>query len=124
MAEEKKESLVIVATHGCENPELASLPFVLGNAALVLEIDVTIILQGVAVVLATKGCYEHVFAAGLDPLKDLVNTFIEQGGKIWVCTPCINERRITEDMLVEMAEPVTSGRVVEACVKANNTLCY
>jgi len=124
MSEEKKESMIIIATHGCEDPERASLPFVLGNAALVMESEVTVVLQGVGVLLAKQGCYEHVFAGGMDPLKKLVDTYVELGGKIWVCTPCIKEREITEDMLIEVAETVTAGRVVQACIEADATLNY
>lgn len=36
-----------------------------------------------AVLIAKESCYEHVFAAAPDPLKKLVDTFVEQGGKIW-----------------------------------------
>ncbi len=121
---EKKDQMVIIATHGGENPELASLPFVLGNAALAMETQVIVILQSTGVTLAHKGCYEHVFAAGLDPLKKLVDTFAEMGGKIWVCSPCIKERQITEDMLIDIAKPVTAGAVVNACMESGATLSY
>jgi predicted peroxiredoxin len=124
MSEEKKESMVIIATHGCEDPERASMPFVLGTAALVMESEVTVVLNGVGVLLAKKGCYEHVFAGGKDPLKKLVDNFVELGGKIWVCAPCIKEREITEDMLLETAETVTAGRVVRACIEADATLTF
>ena len=53
--------------------------------------------------LAQKGVYEHIFAAGLPPLKDLFETFLEAGGKLLVCTPCVRSGR-SEDMLIEGAE--------------------
>ena len=122
--EEKAEKIVIVATHGGEDPERASLPFVMGNAALALEAEVTVVLQSTAVTLAKKGCYEHVFAAGLPPLKELVDTFVELGGRILVCMPCIEERKITTDMLVEQAETTKAGKVVLALLEADATLSY
>ena len=85
MSDDKPEKLVIFGTHGPEDPERACLPFVIGNAALVMEVQVTIMLQGGAVFLAKEGCYEHVFAAGLPPLKDLIQAFIEQGGTLLIC---------------------------------------
>lgn len=124
MSENGEEKIVIFATHGPEDPERASLPFVMGNAALVLEVKATIILQSTAVVIAKKGCYEHVFAAGLPPLKKLVDDFIEQGGKVLVCTPCINERRITTDMLVGTAEPVAAARALTEVLEATAVLNY
>jgi len=122
--EEKTEKIVIIATHGNEDPERSSLPYVVGNAALAMDVEAVIILQGTAVTLAKEGCYEHVFAAGLPPLKELIEDFIELGGKILVCTPCIKERQITTDMLVKSAKPVASGRVVTEILEADAVLNY
>ena len=123
-AVEKKEKVVIFATHGGEDPERASLPFVMGNAALVMDAEATIVLQGTGVTLAKKGCYEHVFAAGLPPLQDLVRDFVEQGGKILVCVPCIKERQITPEMLVDEAETTAAGKVITEVIEADAVLNY
>ncbi len=122
--EQPTETLVIIATHGPEDPERASLPFVVANAALAMDVEVVVILQGTGVTLAKKGCYEHVFAAGLPPLKELVDSFIEQGGTLLVCSPCLSERKITRDMLVETAQPVKAARVVTEVLEAKATLNY
>jgi len=118
------EKIVIFGTHGPEDPERASLPFVLGNAALVMEVEVVVMLQGTAVILAKAGCYEHVFAAGLPPLKDLVDSFLEQGGTLLICTPCIQERRITKEMLLDQAIPVKAGRAVIEMLGATSVMTY
>ena len=124
MSDEKREKIVIFGTHGPEDPERACLPFVIGNAALVMEVEVTIMLQGSAVYIAKEGCYEHVFAAGLPPLKDLIQAFIEQGGILLICTPCIQERNITPDMLVEIAQPVKAARAVMEILNATQVMTY
>ena len=80
MSDEQAEKIVIIATHGGENPEMASLPFVLANASMAMDVEAVVILQSTAVTLATHGCYEHIFAAGLPSLKELIDTFIELGG--------------------------------------------
>ncbi len=121
---EKTEKIVIFATHGPEDPERASLPFVIGNAALVMDVDVVVFLQGCAVLLAKKGCYEHVFAAGLPPLKDLADSFLEQGGTLLVCTPCIQERQITKEMLLDSAILVKAGRAVIELLEADSVMTY
>jgi predicted peroxiredoxin len=122
--QEHTEKIVIIATHGTEDPERASLPFVMANAALAMDVQAVVILQGTAVFLAKKGCYEHVFAAGLPPLKELVDSFIQMGGVLLICTPCINERKITKEMLVENAVPIKAARVVTEVLEANATLNY
>jgi predicted peroxiredoxin len=89
-----------------------------------MDVSATIVLQGTGVLLAKKGCYEHVFCAGFDPLKKLVDTYLEFGGKIFVCIPCIQERKITPDMLIDKAEPVKAGRVVQEALEATAVLNY
>ena len=121
---DEAEKIVIFATHGPEDPERASLPFVMGNAALVMDAKATVVLQGTGVTLAKKGCYEHVFAAGLPSLKALVHDFLDEGGKIWVCVPCIKERKITPEMLVDEAETTAAGKVIAAVLEADAVLNY
>ena len=121
---EKPEKIVIIATHGADDPERATFPFILANSARLMDVEVTVILQGFGVLLANKGCYEHVFAVGLPSLKEQVDTFIEQGGKLLVCDPCIRERKIEESMLVPTAEPIASARAVEECLEATSVITY
>lgn len=122
--EQQTEKIVIIATHGGEDPERACLPLVIANAALAMDIQAVVILQGAAVTIAKKGCYEHIFAPGLPALKDLVDSFIQQGGALLVCMPCLSERKITIDMLVESAQPVKAARVVTEVLEAKATLNY
>jgi predicted peroxiredoxin len=122
--QEQTEKIVVIATHGAEDPERASLPFVMANAALAMDVQAVVILQGTAVTAAKKGCYEHVFAPGLPPLKELVDSFIQMGGTLLICTPCINERKITKEMLVEKAQPIKAARVVTEVLEAKATLNY
>jgi predicted peroxiredoxin len=124
MEQNKPEKVVIFATHGGEDPERATLPFVIGNAALAMDAKVIMCLQATGVTLAKKGCYEHVFAANLDPLKKLVDSFLEFGGTILVCIPCIEQRKITPDMLIQGAQPVKAARVVQEMLEAKAVLSY
>jgi len=64
MAEESKK-VVVIATHGPENKELATIPFMMANAALTVDMEAVVILQGSGVLLAQNGVYDHVFAPGL-----------------------------------------------------------
>ncbi len=122
--EVKAEKMVIVATHGPEDPERATLPFVVGNGALVMDVKAVVALQGNGVYLAVNGTNEHVFAGGLPPLKDLMDSFVKQGGQLLVCSPCIKERRIGVEALMDGAEPIAAARLVQECLEAKATLCY
>ncbi len=122
--EAKTEKIVIIATHGGEDPERATFPFVAANAALTMDAKVTVILMGTAVTLAQTGVNEHIFATGLPPLKDLMGSFLSQGGQLLVCTPCIQGRKITPEMLLKGATIIAAARLVQECLEAKATLNY
>lgn len=118
------KKLVIVATHAGEDPERATIPFVMANAALATEMDATVILQSSGVWLAVKDYAKHVRAEAFPPLDELLKTFAEMGGKLLVCVPCIKSRNIAEDMLVPGARQIAAGTVVTEATSADGTLVY
>jgi predicted peroxiredoxin len=124
MSEEKTEKIVYITTFAGENPEKASLPFVLANAALALELDAVVALQGTGVYLAKKGYLDNVFAAGLAPLKELVTDFLRDGGRLLVCVPCIRERKIEESDLIEGAQPTAAAQLTLEMISADATVTY
>ncbi|MDD4598890.1 MAG: DsrE family protein [Lentimicrobiaceae bacterium] len=121
---EESEKLVIISTTGPENQEKATLPFVIATAAQTVDTEVVMILQASAVLLAKKGSAENVNAQGLKPLKKLMDTFIELGGRLLLCSPCIHERFIREDELITGSKLVAAGTVVEEVLSARATLTY
>jgi predicted peroxiredoxin len=120
----EKEKIVYIVTHAAEDPERASLPFVLATAAQAMEVEAVVALQGTAVFLAKKGYLEHVFAAGLPALKSLVDTFVSEGGKLRVCVPCIRERKIDEADLIEGASTIAAAALTQEILSASATLVY
>jgi len=120
----ESEKIMYILTHGADDPERATLPFVLANAAQAMEVEAVIVLQAAAVFLATPGCLSHVFAAGLPPLKQLVDNFIEEGGRVLVCTPCIKERRIEESELIPGMIPTAAGALIQEILTAKASLVY
>jgi predicted peroxiredoxin len=124
MTEAAEEKIVVVATHGAEDPERATLPFVVANAALAMDVKAVICLQGNAVTLAVKGGGDAVSAGGFPPLKELMASYFAQGGQLLLCTPCIKSRNITADMVVEGASAVAAGRVVTECLESKAVLNY
>ena len=121
---EATEKIVYIATCAGESPEKASLPFVLANAALAMDVEAVVALQGTGVYLAKKGYLDNVFAAGLPPLKDLVQSFMDAGGKLLVCVPCIRERKIDESDLIEGAKPTAAAVLTNELLTSNAQLVY
>ncbi|MCK5635151.1 MAG: DsrE family protein, partial [Anaerolineales bacterium] len=94
---EKEEKILYTGSCAGEDPEKASMPFVMANAALAMDVKATVVLMGHAVYLAQKGYVDTVLpGGGFPPLKELVANFLELGGQLKVCIPCIRGRDISE----------------------------
>ncbi|BBO76840.1 hypothetical protein DSCW_42570 [Desulfosarcina widdelii] len=122
---EKEEKILYVSTHGDENLDKATVPFVLANAALAMDTQATVVLQTNAVVFAKKGFADTVPASGgFPPMKKLLADFIEQGGTIWVCGPCIKARGISPDDLIEEATIMAGAQLNIAAIEADAVFVY
>jgi predicted peroxiredoxin len=124
LSEKQPEKILLVATHGPEDPERTTFPFVVANAAQVMDVKAVIALQGTAVLLAQREVADHVFACGLPPLKELMDGFFEQGGELLVCAPCLKERQMAGDLLIEGAQIVAAARVVQEALEAKAVFNY
>ena len=122
---EKEEKVMFICTHAGDNPEKAAMPFVMGNAALAMEVKAMVVLQGDGVYLARKGYIENLLKpGGFDDLTKLMADFIELGGELKVCVPCIKARNIQETDLIEGAQTTAAGRLIAESLKANAIFTY
>jgi predicted peroxiredoxin len=78
---EKKEKIVFIATHAGEEPERASYPLMLANAAQSMDVEAVVILQSDGVYLAKKGYADDISVPGFTPLKQLIDNYVANGGK-------------------------------------------
>lgn len=122
---EKEEKILYMCTHASDNPEKAAMPFVMANAALAMDIKVVVALQGPAVYLAMKGYIEKMVPpGGFPPMEKLVRDFLELGGELRVCVPCMKTRNIGDDELVENAKTVAAGELVVIALESDAVFTY
>ena len=121
---EKAKKIVYVLTTGPENPEKATLPFILATAAQSVDVEAVICLQGPAVYFALKGFAQSVQAMALPKFMDLMDIFVENGGRIRVCVPCMQARNITAADLADGASTIAAVEVNEHCLSADAVLTY
>jgi uncharacterized protein involved in oxidation of intracellular sulfur len=101
----EEEELLVVNTYGPENSEKCLMPFIVANAALLMDIKTTVFMMAGSVQLAVRGAAEKVpRLEGMPVLAELMNNFFAQGGEMKLCGPCCNHREITPDDLREGAE--------------------
>ena len=111
-------------THGKEDAERATLPFVIGNVAATADQEAVVLLTVDGVWLATKGYADGIQKEGFQPLRDVMKSFVENGGGIWACGACTKPRGITEQQLIEGAKIVTAANVVEYLAGGASTLSF
>jgi predicted peroxiredoxin len=80
--------LLINCTHGKEDPERATLPFVVGNVAASADQEAVVLLTIEGVRNATKGYADTICKEGFQPLKEVMQSFVANGGQIWACGAC------------------------------------
>jgi predicted peroxiredoxin len=118
------DKLIFVVTCAEEKPDKATIPFALGNSALAMDAEATVILQSTGVFLGKKDYARHIHAPGFPPLEQLMQLFKEEGGKIYACEPCIRARNISASDLLEGIEIVAGPTLVDAYLEAKNVVLY
>ncbi len=117
-------TLLINATHGPEDPERATLPFVVGNVAATADQDAIVLLTIEGAWLAARGRADAVASNGLPPLPEVMAQFVAAGGRIWACGACTKPRGIVADDLVAGATIVTAAQVVEILASGARSLTF
>lgn len=110
----------------CKNDgDKCTVGFVVANAALGSEKDTMVFLSTDGVWAAVQGEAEMINeGAPFAPLKELIDKFQAAGGKILVCSPCLKKRGITEDQLIEGAQPAGGASLVEWLSEGSPCVCY
>ncbi len=117
-------TILINATHGPEDAERATLPFVVGNVAASAGQRAIVLLTIEGAWLALADRREPVAAAGLPRLCDIVDQFVAAGGEIWACGASTTPRGITAADVSPGARLVSAMQVVEELAAGAHTLSF
>ncbi|MBI2815612.1 MAG: DsrE family protein [Acidobacteria bacterium] len=96
-----------------DNSDKATVAFVVANAAVASDKDTLVFLSIEGVRLSQKGYGDDIHEEGFAPLKELMSNFANAGGKIYVCSPCFNKRKLDPNNLVAGATVVGGAKLVE-----------
>jgi len=109
------ERLLFPCSHGADDPERATIPFIAAATAAASGIDAAVICTIEAVWLGLPGRAEEVESEGQPAVADLLDQFTSAGGEVWLCSACTTKRGITGDQeLVPGARIVGAATIVEA----------
>ena len=111
-------------THGKEDPERATLPFIVANVAASADQPSIVLLTIDGVWLATRGYADGIRKEGFPPLREIMDSFLANDGEIWACGACTKPRGITEADMIPGAKIVSAAMVVEAMANGAATLGF
>jgi uncharacterized protein len=118
------DKLIFICTHGKDDPERATLPFVAANIAATAGQDAVLLCTIDAVWLGTEGGTQGIAYEGLPVLNDLYAEFVDNGGRVWLCGACTKPRAITEEQVAKGATIVGAAKVVEEVVAGAKTISF
>jgi len=116
--------LVVSITHAKDNTDKATVAFVVANAGVVSGVETVIFLSTEGVRLAQQGYADDIHEEGFKPLKELMDSFVEAGGIIWVCSPCFKRRNLAEDRLTPNSVIVGGAKLVEYLSQGASCVSY
>jgi predicted peroxiredoxin len=100
-------------THAQDNPDKATVAFVVANAAVGSGKETLVFLSVEGVRLSHRGYADAIHEEGFAPLRELMENFAKAGGAIYVCSPCFKKRKLDEGHLVAGATIVGGAKLVE-----------
>jgi predicted peroxiredoxin len=125
MTETKSENIVYVLSKGTDHPEMVLIAFTHAVGALAMDVGAKLVLIGPAVNLAQKGAARHVKSHGLTPMDELLKNFIDMGGELYFCTPCVQGRDYDEKTdLIEQARPIAAAVFTQMLLDASAVVNY
>jgi len=121
----KNDNIVYVLSKGTDHPEMVLIAFTHAVGALVMDVGAKLVLIGPAVNLAQKGTDQHVKFHGLTPMNELLKNFIDMGGELYFCTPCVQGRGYDEKAdLIEQAKPIAAAGFTQMLLDARAVVNY
>ena len=108
---ETTQKFLINCQDGVNNVERATISFILAVTASKTN-ETAVFITSDAAKLCVKGGVDGLVAQGYEPLANLVASFIENGGKIWLCPACVKAKGLTENDLIDGVEIAGAPRTM------------
>ena len=119
-----KKKLVVVISNGMDD-ERASVAWSVANGGISTGLDVTVFLLSSGVDWVRKGAADQARLNPLDPpIKDMIQTVVDNGGKILVCPPCAGVRGYDANDLIDGVTLAGSVAMLDVVQQGASTLTF
>lgn len=113
---EAHHKLVVLITKGIES-ELSSVAFTIANGGITAGLTVSIFLTSTGIDLVRKRGQAMTQVPPLEPLVALIENFLQRGGTVWACTPCVVSRGYEQADLID-GVVITGASAMHAEIKS------
>jgi predicted peroxiredoxin len=113
---EAHQKLVVLITKGIES-ELSSVAFTIANGGITAGLKVSIFLTSTGIDLVRKRGQAMTQVPPLEPLAALIESFLQRGGTVWACTPCVVSRGYEQADLID-GVVITGASAMHAEIKS------
>jgi predicted peroxiredoxin len=120
----EKQKMVVIVTNGF-NDERSSVAWSVANGGVGMGFEVTMFLVSSGVDWVRKGSAAVARPNPLDPpIKDMIQTVIDNGGEILVCPPCAGVRGYSADDLIDGVKLAGSASMLAVAKEGAVTLSF
>lgn len=115
--------LLITLTANESDESNVTIAFLMGNKALDKGHSVEILLLANGIHMAVKDYARKIdVGAPFEPTDKMLASYIEKGGKIKVCSSCMEHNGVSEDDLIAEGEVISADYVIDALMNSKKTL--
>jgi len=101
---QSKKGCLITLTQFGEDTDAVATPLALANAAQAAGEEVLLWLTMDGVELAKIGKAETLIPKSFAPVSDLLNSFIDNGGRVGICPPCGKTHDLNNENMISNSE--------------------
>lgn len=109
----EQQKFLVNCSYGANDLERATVSFILALSAASHNAETAVFATSDAANLCTKGGTDNLTADGYEPLSGLVEEFVDNGGRIWLCPVCAKAKGISEADLRPGVEIAGAPRTME-----------
>lgn len=115
------DKYLVNCAYGTDNPEKATIAFILAFASS-KSAETAVFATAGAASLFCEDNAPDIHAEGYEPINGLIDGFIENGGKIWVCPACAKAKGITQKDLMHGVEIAGAPKTMDYLASGGMTL--
>lgn len=118
----QQQKFLINCTNGANDIERATISFVLALSCASHNNETAVFATADAAGLCVTGGTDNLVADGYEPLNDLMEDFIENGGNIWLCPVCAKAKGISKEDLRPGVEIAGAPRTMDFLARGAQVL--